>query len=187
MSRDRCERCPELTDPLRHHLSHARHAHSMCRVSWFSASVTALIGRRVVEWRCELTPRPTRHSSCLCWSEAWRRAQVSGCRRLANTTRRMPYRSSVGPFRRGSKGPVMLCGGGACWRPSPCCRFWRTNSTDASCDVAVEQTAVITVGPSRRTVTTRCFELDMPSGEARERLARARFAVRAVLDRRVRR
>ena len=37
-----------------------------------------------------------------------------------------------------------------------------------------------------RAARTRCFELDMPSGEARERLARARFAVRAALDRHAR-
>ena len=37
-----------------------------------------------------------------------------------------------------------------------------------------------------RAARTRCFELDMPFGEARERLARARFAVRAALDRHAR-
>lgn len=53
--------------------------------------------------------------------------------------------------------------------------------------VAVEQISGHHGAPSRRTVRTRCFELDMPSGEARARLARARFAVSAALDRHVRR
>jgi hypothetical protein len=39
--------------------------------------------------------------------------------------------------------------------------------------VAVEQISGHHGAPSRRTVRTRCFELDMLSGEARERLARA--------------
>jgi hypothetical protein len=43
---------------LRHHVSHVRHAHGVCRVSWFSGSFTALIIRRVVEWPCESTPTP---------------------------------------------------------------------------------------------------------------------------------
>ena len=48
----------EFKSPLRHHLSHARHAHRMCPVSWFSGPFTALIVRRVVEWLCESTPTP---------------------------------------------------------------------------------------------------------------------------------
>jgi hypothetical protein len=72
--------------PLRHNLSHLRHSHGVCRVSWFPGHLTSGIAFYVTEWACDRHPHARHDRGRVCAGHRpVAQQRVSPCKRLANT------------------------------------------------------------------------------------------------------